>query len=196
LKRTSSSDAAHSKRRPPGAAAKRIRALLEHLRPPAFLPAPESEPVRGADMPEPYRSLLVHRRDMTPTLERFHGDSIHIEVLSRQLKGNLYSRDVVLFVDETHRAVLLGAIRIHLARFPAAAREMIREEHMPLGHILWTCGVRHTSRPRGFFRIEADLFIQRALRIEGRPNLYGRENVLLNPAGLPLAEIVEILPLA
>ena len=43
-------------------------------------PLPGIEPVDGAALPEPYRSLLVHERDMTSTLGQFHGDDIGLEV--------------------------------------------------------------------------------------------------------------------
>ena len=47
----------------------------------AGLPLPAIEQIGGEDMPEPYRSLLVHQRDMTPTLEKFHGGKIHVHEL-------------------------------------------------------------------------------------------------------------------
>ena len=39
-----------------------------------------------------------------------------------------------------------------------------------------------------------DAFIRAALRFTGSPVLYGRQNTLSGSDGLPLAEIVEILP--
>ena len=49
------------------------------------LALPKIERVAGEEVPEPYRSLLVHQNDMTPTLENFHGASIHLEILSREI---------------------------------------------------------------------------------------------------------------
>jgi hypothetical protein len=34
------------------------------------LPLPRIERTSGEEVPEPYRSLLVHQNDMTPTLEQ------------------------------------------------------------------------------------------------------------------------------
>ena len=45
---------------------------------------PELLPIDGADMPEPYRKLLVHADDMTPTLEHFHGQRIHLRMVNRE----------------------------------------------------------------------------------------------------------------
>ena len=58
--------------------------------------APELIPVNGVDMPEPYRRLLVHADDMTPTLEEFHGNRIHLRILGREQNETAYKREVVL----------------------------------------------------------------------------------------------------
>ena len=50
------------------------------------LPLPPLEQVDGETVPEPYKTLLVHRNDMTPTLEDFHGRSVHLRVLGRALQ--------------------------------------------------------------------------------------------------------------
>ena len=46
-------------------------------------PLPVPEPLAPADVPEPYRRLLVHGNDMTPTLERFHGERIVLQLIHR-----------------------------------------------------------------------------------------------------------------
>ena len=160
----------------------------------AGLPLPSIEPVTGDAVPEPYRGLLVHERDMTPTLEQFHGDTIHIRALRSELRGEVYLREVVLLLDRDERPVEFGAIKINLELFPPAARRLIREEREPLGHILKSCDVAHTSRPRAFLRVVSDAFINEALRLTGAHLLYGRRNTLADAQGRPLAEIVEILP--
>ena len=40
------------------------------------LPLPPAVQVAAGDVPEPYRSLLIHTREMTPTLEAAYGRSI------------------------------------------------------------------------------------------------------------------------
>jgi chorismate-pyruvate lyase len=155
---------------------------------------PPIEAVEGKDVPEPYRSLLVHADDMTPTLEKFHGDKIHIRVLRRQLRGDFYFREVVLVLDADERPVEFGAIKMNLALFAPAARKLILEEREPLGHILRDCAVAHSSRPKAYLRVESDELINRALNLTGRHTLYGRRNTHFDPQGRALAEIVEILP--
>jgi chorismate-pyruvate lyase len=157
-------------------------------------PLPQVTEIPGDAVPEPYRSLLVHHDDMTPTLERFHGRDIHIDVLSRERDGEIYLREVVLLLDGTEQSVEFGAIKIDLALFPMTARDLILKERLPLGHILRECTVAHSSEPKAFLRVEADSFIQDAFGLKGPATLYGRRNTLLDPQGRPLAEIVEILP--
>jgi chorismate-pyruvate lyase len=160
----------------------------------AGLPLPPIDQIQGDAMPEPYRSLLVHQNDMTPTLETFHKDQIHIRALSRNQRNGFYFREVVLELDATGQPVEFGAIKIMLDLFPAEARQLILAEREPLGHILATCAVIHSSRPKAYLKIQSDDLINRALQLEGEHTLYGRRNTLFDPKKRALAEIVEILP--
>lgn len=156
---------------------------------------PELEPIDGARMPEPYRSLLVHLSDMTSTLENFHGDRLKLEVLSSRVDGDVYQREVLLRLEKSGKSVEFGAILIHLDRFEAEPRRLILGGKVPLGRVLTEQKVAFTSRPNGFFRIAADTFTGPLLGAGAGTVLYARRNTLSNPAGQALAEIVEILPL-
>ncbi len=145
-------------------------------------------------MPEPHRTLLVHDRDMTPTLEAFHRSDIHIEVWGRERRGDLYFREVVLRLDRDQRPVEFGANKINLALFDPAVRRLILDEYLPLGHILKLREVPHAGRPLAYLRVETDPLMRRAFRLSGPAVLYGRRNVLRDPQGRALSEIVEILP--
>jgi hypothetical protein len=155
---------------------------------------PALEQVDAADVPEPYRRLLVHNEDMTPTLEKFHGERIYLNVISRQHRGEFYFREVILLTQRKRVPVEFGAIKINLALFPSTARRLILEEQEPLGTVLADFKIPHTSRPKAFLRIEADGFIKGALQLAGKHELYGRRNTLFDPQQRALAEIVEILP--
>jgi chorismate-pyruvate lyase len=151
-------------------------------------------PIEAEAVPEPYRTLLVHRTDMTSTLENFHKERLRVEVLGRHTSGQEYFREVVLRLDQSGRRVEFGAIKILLDLFPAEARSEILRERQPLGRILTESGVEFASQPRGYFRIIPDDFIRRTLDLIGPHVLYGRRNTLVDPWDRPLAEIVEILP--
>src|SRR6266849_6355499 len=144
----------------------------------AGLALPPVREVVGSDIPEPCRQLLVHDRDMTPTLEAFHGERIHLRVLARRLDGDAYSRQVVLTLNGSGRPVEFGAIVIHLQHFPPAARETILEGRRPLGTILHDHRIAHQSRPLSFIRVTSDSFMNEALHLSESQALYGRRNVI------------------
>jgi chorismate-pyruvate lyase len=158
------------------------------------LALPRIDIVPGPAVPPPYQQLLVHDGDMTPTLEKFYGATIHLEVLRREQRDDFYFREVVLHTDDKDQRVEFGAIKMFLNLFPDAARSAILAERLPLGSILAKYKIEHTSRPKGYLRIHSDDYINHALGIDGTHILYGRRNTLSNPDGHPLAEIVEILP--
>ena len=158
------------------------------------LTLPPLQRVEGEAVPQPYKQLLVHHSDMTPTLKRFHGRDIHLRLLGRRRKGDEYFREVVLLLDGTEEPVEFGAIKMDLHLFSPEARQQILEERRPLGHILQAFGVRHSSRPGAFLCLASDRFINDALRLTGANVLYGRRNTLFDSRKRPLAEIVEILP--
>ena len=156
---------------------------------------PLIEPVDGTAVPEPYRSLLVHERDMTSTLGQFHGDAVALKVLHRHNGGGAYYREVLLLAKRSQRPVEYGAIKIHLGQFPGPARNAITAATAPLGQLLHDHGIGHLSRPAGFLQVECDDHIGGLFDLETRPALYGRRNTLYDATGEHrLAEIVEILP--
>jgi chorismate-pyruvate lyase len=160
----------------------------------AKLPMPVIEVISAEDVPEPYKSQLVHANDMTPTLEAFHKSRIHLEILSRDQRGNFYYREVVLRLDHDERPVEFGANKVFLGAFPEDAQELILLEQVPLGTILKDCGVQHQTSAKSFLRIEPDELIAKALELETPVTLYGRKAIIADPQGRPLSEIVEILP--
>lgn len=148
----------------------------------------------GAELPEPARSLLFHERDMTRTLERFHGRAIHLRLLSSWQSGQDYGRECVLELEGDNQPIEFGAIWISLEAFPSPAQSQILAGRLPLGGILNQNRIAYTSRPTAFFAVEADEFITCALHL-GRPEvLYGRQNTLRGEGGTVLAQIIEILP--
>jgi len=155
---------------------------------------PAIEPLDGDAMPEPYQSLLVHENDMTPTLQDFHRDSIHVHALHAEEREGSYFREVLLELDGNGRPVEYGAIKINLGLLPNDTHQEIIEVRLPLGQILFAHEVPHASRPKAYLKVKADEHITGALRLDGAPQLYGRRNTLTDTEGRPLAEIVEILP--
>jgi chorismate-pyruvate lyase len=152
--------------------------------------------IQPAEMPEPYRSLLVHSNDMTPTLERHHASEIYIRALSTERRGTDYFREVVLHRASDDAAIEFGANCIHLERFSPEARWMILQEKVPLGQILREHNIPHATQALDFFRVEPDETICRALHLPAPVSLYGRRALLSDAEDQPLSQVVEILPLA
>jgi chorismate-pyruvate lyase len=160
----------------------------------AGLRLPAVERIEGEEIPEPYKRLLVHRDDMTPTLEKFHQQPIRLRMLQHHHQGDVFSRQVLLLLKDGERPVEFGAIKIYLDQFPPRARELILENRRPLGSILSSEHVSHTSHPKAYLRVTSDATISAALRTGESISLYGRRNVLVSSSRKTLAEILEILP--
>jgi chorismate-pyruvate lyase len=160
----------------------------------AGLALPEVIRIEGREMPEPYKRLLVHERDMTPTLEAAHGQAIHLRVLEYSLRDDVFARQVLLLLEDDGTAVEFGAITIYLEHLSEEARRLVLEKRQPLGSILQTQGIAHESRPTAYLRVTADPAIRDAFGLTGPDVLYGRCNVITNSSQHVLARVVEILP--
>ena len=143
-------------------------------------------------IPQPYRRLLVHSQDMTPTLEEFYNCRLGLKVLNRFHQENHYYREVLL-VYPGGKPVEYGAIRIHLEWFSASLQTLILSESLPLGRILQDSALPHLSWPQGFFSITSTEYLRTHLNTDNAGKFYGRRNVLLNMNKRLLAEVVEIL---
>jgi chorismate-pyruvate lyase len=157
------------------------------------LPMPAVNLIEGREVPPPYHRLLVHERDMTPTLEAAHGQSIHLQVLKYSLRDGVFSRQVLLVLEDG-AVVEFGAIKIYLAHLPDEVRRLVLERRQPLGSILQTQRVEHKSHPAAYLRVSADRFMQDALGLAKPTVLFGRCNVLSNSSKHVLARVVEVLP--
>ncbi len=150
--------------------------------------------VNAVDLPEPARTLLVHQRDMTSTLEAFYGGPIRLEVLMRHERGDSYFREVLLFAGSVKNPVEFGAIKINLALLPASAQRAVLEEKLPFGELLKEFSIPHSSNPKAYLQWIADDFMKDVLRLSGSQLLFGRRNTLFDSNHRPMAEIIEILP--
>ena len=158
------------------------------------LPLPHFVRVDGRDVPEPYQSLLVHDRDMTPTLASAYGKTIQLRILRKRRRHDVFSREIVLEPEGNGRKILFGAIKIYLDLFAPEARQRILECKQPFGTILQEQGIVHSSRPEAYIQVDADDIINHALGLTGHAVLYGRRSALWNSSQHALAQVLEILP--
>jgi chorismate-pyruvate lyase len=155
---------------------------------------PEITPLFDWHMPEPYKALLSHERNMTPTLEAFYKSSIHIERLNVVPDLEECSREVILHLDTDKTPVEYGASRIFMNALPTQARDLICQGHVPLGSILNQCECEHTVELSGFFKVKPTSFFTNVFSSTNGTPLYGRRNSLVALDGNPIAEVCEILP--
>ena len=155
---------------------------------------PKPERLEGAQIPQPYRSLLVHERDMTLVLQEHFHATLTLRVLAKRQEPHALRRQVVLITEGDQRVAEFGAILIHTAAFDEEPRALIEQCQRPLGTILQQFGIKHRSNPTGYFRVWSDAVMQDALEQGSAGWLYGRNNSLVHADGRPLAEVVEILP--
>jgi hypothetical protein len=155
--------------------------------------SPHLVAIEPETVPEPYRQLLVHERDMTSTLESFWRSPLRLRVLDKREEGTALLRQVVL-VTIDGKPVEFGAIRIQLDAFALEVRADIVACERPLGGLLEQHAIPYTCRPRTFFRLEHDPMAQEAFGLLEPATLFGRHNTLTNGTGATLAEVVEVLP--
>ena len=147
----------------------------------------------AGDLPEPYRRLLAHQRDMTSTLEEFYGETMNLRVLHSGLQDGAYCREILLVGADSGRVAEYGSIRIFVERFEPVPRAEILSEKLPLGAILTKNAVTYVSAPRAFFEIMSDAVTSRHFQLAAPTGLFGRRNRHSSPSGETLADIVEIL---
>lgn len=146
------------------------------------------------EVPQPYRSLLVHDHDMTSELADFHGDSISLSILQAQLTESIYRREVTLHTAANGKVVEYGLIEIFLDSVPPDIRPHILAGDTPLGTILTTSGLPFRSEPQGFFTVPAQTLESLFTSSLTGNMLYGRYNNLVADNSTIIAGILEILP--
>jgi len=161
----------------------------------AGIPAPATREIAPHRIPPPYRSLLVHERDMTLTLEAHFGGRVALRALSTFKEKHSYFRRVLLVKEYSGRPVEMGAIRIDLRAFAPAIRRQILANEIPLGRLLRDGGVDYQSRPQVFLKVTPNSEMMGVFWMREARALYGRKTeVTLH--GRKIGDIVEILPLA
>ena len=155
---------------------------------------PEITALFKQHMPQPYRELLVHERNMTPTLESYHGGTIYIEPINVLTDDEETTREVILRRDTDGKPLEYGASRMFRHRLSPEALFLIDDGRLPLGTILRVCDCEHTVRPAGFFKIRSTPFFAEAFGASDAPYFYGRRTALVALDGHSIAEVCEILP--
>ena len=182
---------------PPDDGAARARGLLYPLDlvyERAGIAAPEAAEVAPEQIPLPYRSLLVHRDDMTPTLERHFGGRVVLRPLSVFRSGRSYFRRVLLVSEYAGQPVEMGAIRMELDAFDAPIRRKILENEIPFGRVVRDGRFDCRSEPTAFLAVKPNPEMMGVFWMREPSTLYGRRTRIVR-RGAVIGDIVEILPL-
>ncbi len=190
--------------RPRAAAARRVRVRassapgilypLDFVYARAGVAQPSVKRIAPPDIPEPYRSLLVHESDMTITLERHFGGRVTLRPLSTFTVGGSYFRRVLLAQEYSGRPVEMGAIRMKLDVFSPRIRALIHANEVPLGRILRDGGVDFKSVAKVFLEITPNPEMMGVFWMREPRTLYGRQTEVIHH-GAKIGDIVEVLPL-
>ena len=160
----------------------------------AGVASPTVKRVAPREIPEPYRSLLVHESDMTITLERHFGGRVTLRPLSTFTVGGNYFRRVLLAQEYSGRPVEMGAIRMRLDVFSPRIRALIHANEIPLGRILRDGGVDFKSVAKVFLEITPNPEMMGVFWMREARTLYGRQTEVIHH-GAKIGDIVEVLPL-
>ncbi len=159
---------------------------------PAGTDRPGFTPVAPEEMPEPYRSLLVHTHHMTVTVEGFYGQPVTVAVLDHVRCGDVYGRKILLSLKETGEVVQFGMIEVDLAALSESVRAEIVAGKTPLGRVLIENDVLRSIRPLGFYRVELDAAMCTWFGLKEPQTTYGRLGVIFT-GDRPAIEVLEIL---
>ncbi len=154
---------------------------------------PRVKIVTPKQIPQPYRSLLVHDTDMTLTLERHFGDRVALRPLSTFTSGRSYFRRVLLVQKYSGRPVEMGAIRMKLDAFGARVKKQILKNEIPLGRILRDAGFKYVSHAMTFLAIRPNPEMMGVFWMREPKTLYGRRTEIVRD-GVKIGDIVEVLP--
>jgi len=149
--------------------------------------------ISPGDVPQPYRSLLVHDSDMTRTLEQHGGDRAILRPLSTFMSGTSYFRRVLLVKASSGRPLAMGAIRVRLGVFPIRLRKQILAGEVPLGRILREGRFAYTSAVKALLAVQPTPDMLGIFWMPQSTTLYGRRNEMFL-GKTKFADIVEVLP--
>lgn len=120
---------------------------------PSFERRPRMELVAAAEVPPPYRELLVHTHHMTVTVEAFHRDQVDLHIVERQLTEEWYARRILLTRHSDGEVVQFGIARLRLQYCSDPVRAAILQGETPLGRILIEHDVLREIVPVAFLRV-------------------------------------------
>ncbi len=134
----------------------------------------DAKVIEPADIPEPYRELLVHEKHMTLTLTSHYKAFMELHVKEMHFEGNLYSRKIALTIPRGHDIVEYGLIRLDLRFVPQPVWQEIFHQRTPMGELLLRHNILQRVQPKWFLKLEPGCGILKWLGAKADRTLFGR----------------------
>ncbi|REJ86743.1 MAG: hypothetical protein DWQ34_03230 [Planctomycetota bacterium] len=132
------------------------------------------EYIPASATPEPYKSLLVHDKHMTVTMEQYHGCPVDVHVLERRRDHDLYSRKITLTKTGTDKVIQFGLVRFDFQYVDDQVRDEIVSEAIPLGRVLINHNVLRHVDLNAILKVTAGPGLAEALQMPEGGVTYGR----------------------
>jgi chorismate-pyruvate lyase len=155
-------------------------------------PLPEVQAIAGAEVPEPYRRLLVHTQHMTVTVEQFYGELVNVDVDSSTQVGSQYARKIYLRLQHSLAVVQFGIVAIYLDCLAPQVRAEILAGQTPLGRVLIQHNVMREVQSAGYFRVVLNQELAERMNVAPGTISYGRLGIITTD-GHPAIRVAEIL---
>ena len=131
-------------------------------------------------------------RDMTVTVEAFHGCKVNVEVLDRKRDTDHYSRRILLRRSSDNQVVQFGIVRLDMRAIPKPAMDAILSEQIPLGQTLIDNGVLRRVELCHLWKIELGADLAKLFSAPPGEIVYGR-TAMIHVDEQPAIELLEIV---
>lgn len=135
---------------------------------------PLCQEIPADEVPDPFRSLLVHDEHMTVTLERYHGGPVMVRPYLVHRQGDLYGRKLDLVTQKDGQVVMTGIMLFNFSFSTPRVRDLILEQKVPLGRILIENDILRRISSETFLRIDAADPLVGRFHLERPQPAYGR----------------------
>jgi chorismate-pyruvate lyase len=152
----------------------------------------EFQRVRGADLQNPYRSLLFHHSHMTVTVEEYHQEKVAVEVLRYDFAGGMYHREIRLRGERSERILQYGIVRLNPRLLQPKVWQEIESRRIPLGRVLIEHEVLREVECLEVWRVICNTGLSRVLLCDPQSMTYGR-TAIIHCDGQPAIELLEIV---
>lgn len=130
--------------------------------------------VAEQEVPEPYRTLLVHNNHMTKLMEDFHGSLMDVRVLERIATDRNYTRAILLVRQDIATVAQFAIAQLDLKAVPESVRRDILSEQIPMGRVLLNHKVACRIELDAIFQVTVGIGLSRHFRAPLGGVTYGR----------------------